>query len=266
MLTRPSTALAMNAIFSNPGIARISIGWRISEESASSANSTDNSSESTSNILSTLSSLIGGFGGGAEARLAAATSTDALGNFLSELITGKRIPMTVIAKNPALQAPSYTGKAFFGEAPAALSNVDIEQLFNKKIGCFPKPSNGAGTTSFGFQNMGSFSNSMSLSGLVSKVLFGGLEAVVGSKKAGQVSAIVDQISTLTGSNVDEILDIRRADTAIPMLSALSAVASGTDKSIFSADTFAKGWQLSNSVSNHLQNVDPKFMELVKRFT
>lgn len=230
---------------------------------------TDNSKgEDISNILDRLSSVVGGFGsfGGATARLQLPTSTDAIGNFMSELVTGNRIPMTVIAKNPMLQSPSYVGKAFFGESPTALSNIDIKQLFNKKIGCFPKPSNGSGTTSFGIQNMKSFSSSMSVAGLANKILFGGSMPSEGTKKLRQLSAIVDQINTFTGSTADEILDIRRADTAIPMMSALSAVASGTDKSVFSTDTFSAGWKLSNSLSNHLQNANPRLMETVKRFT
>ena len=194
--------------------------------------------EDIGSIIRSLSSFLGGLGGlgGATARLNNAGADDALGHFLSELITGKRIPMNVIAKNPNLQLPSYAGKAFFGEAPTALSLVDMDQLFNKKIACFPKPSSGAGTTSFGLQNMGSMGSSIPIANFVSKMIFGNSSFTTGTKKARQIEAAVTKIRTFTGASATEKLDVRRADTAIPMMAAMSAVMSGTDGCVFSNDT------------------------------
>ncbi len=224
------------------------------------------SGQDVGDILSNLGILASGFGGmGASLKLSSGGAEDALGQFMSELITGKRIPMSVIAKNPNLQSPSYTGKAFFGEAPTALNNIDIDSLFAKKIGAFPQPSNGSGTTSFGLQNMKSFTNSMSVSGLVSKMLTGSELFTEGTKKARQIESVVDQLNTMTGATGSDIVDIRRADTAIPMMSALSAIGSGSTKSAFGTDTYKSGWMLSNSVSNHLQNNNSPFFEAVKRY-
>lgn len=232
------------------------------------AQNTDNQSndgDDIGGILNTISSALSGFGG-ASARLENQGADDALGHFLSELITGKRIPMTVIAKNPSLQSPSYQGKAFFGEGPAALSNVDIGSLFCKKIAVFPKPSAGAGTSSFSLQNMGSLASSLPIDNVIGKMLFGNSNVEAGSKKSRQLETVMSTISDITGAVSGESVDVRRADTAIPLLSAFSAVASGTEKSIFSIDTFAQGWKLANSVSNQLQAIDPTYLQAIRRFT
>ena len=224
------------------------------------------SGQDVGDILSNLGVLASGFGGmGASLLLSSGSSENALGQFMSELLTGQRIPMAVIAKNPNLQSPSYTGKAFFGESPTSLSNIDMTSVFAKRIGAFPVPSNGSGTTSFGLQNMKSFSNSMSVNGLVAKMLTGSSVFEQGTKKARQIEGVVSQLNTMTGSTGEEIVDIRRADTAIPMMSALSAIGSGSDKSAFGTDTYKSGWMLSNSVSNHLQNNNSPFFEAVKRY-
>lgn len=224
------------------------------------------SGQDISDILGNIGVLASGFGSaGVALQLSAGGAENALGNFMSELITGQRIPMSVIAKNPNLQSPSYTGKAFFGESPTALLNIDIDSLFAKKIGAFPIPSNGSGTTSFGLQNMKSFTNNMSVNGLVSKIMTGNALFQEGTKKARQIAGVVDQLNTMTGATGADIVDIRRADTAIPMMSALSAIGSGMDKSAFNTDTYKSGWMLSNSVSNHLQNNNSPFFEAVKRF-
>jgi len=219
-------------------------------------------------MLNSLSSLVSGFTsgfGGLGPRLNNSGVEDTVGHFLTELISGKRVPTSVIAKNPAMQSPSYSGKAFFGEAPTAVSNVDIDQLFNKKLGVFPKPSNGAGTTSFGLQNLGSFGGAMSVTNLLGKMFFGTAEVDPNTKKGRQLDAIVEKVTTITGSSADESIDIRRADTSIPMLQAISACGTNTDKCVFPSNSFSEGWVLSNSVSNDLQTRDPRFMEAVKRF-
>lgn len=225
------------------------------------------SGESTSSILDNLGKIIGGISNAASIamRLEQGDAANALGNFLSELITGNRIPMSVIAKNPNLQSPSYVGKAFFGEAPSALSLIDINELFNKRIGVFPVPSNGAGTTSFGIQNFKSFQNAMTVAEFVSKISTGSKDFDPGSKKERMIMGMVDKVSDITGARADEIIDIRYADTSIPMLAALSAVDAGGKQSPFGVDTYSGGWKLSNSVGNHLQLTQPSFMTAVKRY-
>lgn len=223
--------------------------------------------EDDSNIMDTLSSVVSGFGAvdSIMDRLAMGSAESALGHFMSELITGARVPMTVIAKNPVLQIPSYIGKVFFGESATALSAVDMAQVFAKKIAAFPLPSNGAGASSFGLQNLKSLAGDISLSSLVSKIGFGSTVVAEGTKKARQIAGVVDQISSITGALGSEKLDIRRADTAIPMLSALSAVASGTEKALFSTDTFSNGWTLSNGVSAFLQAKNSKTYQALRTF-
>lgn len=221
------------------------------------------SGESMDSILQNLGIATSGFG--SLMQLESGSSDFAMGNFLSELVLQKRIPTSVIAKNPNMQSPSYAGKAFFGESPSALSVVDIDQVFAKKIGYFPKPSNGSGTTSFGLQNMGSLGQTMSVESLISKINFGSMSVEPGSKKSRQVAAIGDQLNALTGARLDEAVDIRRADTAIPLMSALSAISAGSQSSPFSADTYKSGWMMANGVSNHLQNNGSPFLEAIKRF-
>ena len=113
--------------------------------------------------------------------------------------------------------------------------------------------------------MRGFSNSMSISGLVGRVMFGSSQIVDGSKKFRQVSSVVSRINDLTGGVGDEIIDIRRADTAIPMLSALSTSMSGTDKSVFSMNTYKGAWTMATGVASQLQVANPKYLEMIKRF-
>ena len=190
--------------------------------------------------------------------------TGDMGNFLSELIEGKRIPTNVIAKNPMMNAPSYTGKAFFGEAPNAMSNVDIDQLFAKKIAVFGQPSNGVGTSSFSMQNFGSFASSMPLNQFVSKVITGTSD-LGSTRKENMINSIVMGINTFTGSKSTDMVEITRADNAIPIMMALATKLSGYDKSVFSGSTFQEGWGLAQSVGNALQQQDPGFLEVARKF-
>lgn len=212
-------------------------------------------------VLGAISNLIGGFGG---ASLGPRLETSDMGNFLSELISGKRIPTNVIAKNPMLQSPSYTGKAFFGEHANPLANVDVDQLFNKAIAVFPQFSSGAGTSSFVMQNFSSFQQEMPIQNFVSKFVTG--SADIGSqRKLNQINGIVDKISSLAGAKPTDIIDVRRADNAIPMMMSISTTLSGFDKSVLSASTFQEGWINAQSVANQLMSIDPSFMEAARRF-
>lgn len=221
-------------------------------------NKSDN--DGVSSTLDALSQIVGGLGGGAGMRV----ETADIGNFLSELITGKRIPSNVIAKNPMMQNPSYVGKAFFGENPNAMANVDIDQLFPKMIAVFPQMSNGAGTTSFGMQNFGSFSRSMPLSGFVSKVITGS-SSITSNRKLNQINQVVDAINSFTGSKATDMVDVTRADNAIPVMMAMSTQFSGLNKSVFSGSTFQNGWVSAQSVASILSSNNPQFMETARKF-
>lgn len=207
----------------------------------------------------------GSLSAGAAMRLASAESSDTLGQFMSELLTGKRIPMTLISKNPNLQSPSYIGQAFLGESPTALSNIDITQTFAKKIAAFPKPGNGSGATSFAFQNSGSLTKAMSINQLVGKVLFGSSDSGTLSKQS-LVSSAIDKLNVLTGVVDGESIEPSRADTAIPLLTALSAVQSGTDKAIFPSEIFQEGWTLASGIANHLAKVDANYLRAFQQLT
>lgn len=212
-------------------------------------------------ILNTISSIVGGFGG---ASAGPRLDTGDMGNFLSELITGNRIPMTVIAKNPMLQLPSYVGKAFFGEFPNPMSNIDIDQLFNKPIAIFPKPSSGAGTSSFSMQNFSTFSGSMPIQNFVSKVLTGSAD-ITSQRKLNQVTSVLNKVVALTGAKATDTVEITRADNAMPMMMAMASALSGYDKNVFSTSTFQEGWVAAQSVAQTLSQTDPSFMEAARRF-
>lgn len=229
----------------------------------STAQNTVNKSDSNDvqSILSTISSIVGGFGGpGPGPRL----ETAEMGNFLSELITGNRIPTNVIAKNPMMQLPSYVGKAMFGEFQNPLSNVDIDQLFNKPIAVFPQPTNGAGTSSFSMQNFSSFSQSMPLTNFVSKIVTGSAD-ISSQRKLNQITQIVDKINTFTGSSSDDTIEVSRADNAIPVMIAMSSALAGFDKSIFSGSTFQDGWVMAQSAASQMASTNPQFIEAARRF-
>lgn len=214
-------------------------------------------------VLDVVSSVIGGFSGfeSATPRLEIGTSTEALGHFMSELVTGNRIPMSVIAKNPNLQSPSYIGKTMFGEGPTSLSNIDMNQLLNKRIGCFPKFESGAGTTSFGIQNLSSVSKLNTPITVVAKIALGSFPDAY-TKKARQLDAMMEKVRTLTGCVDNEVFNLNSADVAIPMMSAISAICSDTDKPIFTNDVFSQAWLLSNSVTNQLQHTNPNLLQMM----
>lgn len=224
------------------------------------------SGDSMADILSNIGAITSGvgIGFGVMEMLQSGTPEKAIGNFMSELLTGKRIPMSVIAKNPNMQAPSWAGKTFFGESPNALSVIDITEIFAKKIGAFPKPTNGSGATSFSLQNMGSLSANMTIGGLISKMNFGNMSFSLGTTKGNFIVGIADQIQSLTGAKISDVIDIRRADTAIPLMSALSTISAGFGSSPFPLDTFQQGWIMANAVTSYTRNNIPE-VEAMRRF-
>lgn len=221
----------------------------------------ESNNDDMNSILSAISGIVGGFGGGS---VGPRLEVSEMGNFLSELISGQRIPTNVIAKNPMLQQPSYVGKTMFGELPNALANVDIDQLFNKMIAVFPQPSNGAGTSSFSMQNFNSFSREMPMINLVSKIITGSPE--IGSqRKLKQITNIANAVGDLAGIKTDTIVDITRADNAIPMMMAMASSLSGFDKAVFSDSTFKNGWIQAQAAAQQMAQRNPAFMEAARRF-
>jgi len=217
--------------------------------------------EDSKSILNSISSLLSGFSGSIQS-ITTRIETNDMGNFLSELITGNRVPTNVIAKNPNLQAPSYAGKAYFGEQPTSIANVDVDQLFAKSIAVFPKPSSGNGATSFTMQNFKSFSSAMPLENFVSKIITGNVE-IKTQRKRDHISKYLEKISHFTGASRTETVEVNRADNAIPIQMALSTTFSGFDKMVFSTKTFSEGWINSQQAASYCYLQDPGFMEIAR---
>lgn len=225
---------------------------------------TTSSKKSTTDVLNNFASLVGGtISSAVMSRLEIPDATEALGHFMSELIDGKRIPTTIIAKNPMKQSPSYVGQTLFGESPNALGLVDITEDFPKKIAVFPKPTNGAGKSSFTMQN---FMGSMNISNLVNQLVFDGGSIVSGTFKANSINAIVDTVKANTGILDNEFLDVKFADTGIAIQIELSAVLSNLSKSPFGSGIFQEGWQMACAVNNFMQKNNPNFLKVIKENT
>jgi len=229
-------------------------------------NVSSSGADDIASLFSNISSILGGLSGGTQARLGNISADNALGHFMSELIDGKRIPMAVIAKNPMKQIPSYIGQTLFGESPTSLSLVDINELFNKKIAVFAKPSSGAGTSSFGMQNFSSLGSAMNLESFVNKMNFGGSSITSGSKKESMINTIVDELKSATGATATETFKLNSADVAIPLQIALSACNCGTSKTPFATKSFQDGWQLASHVSNFMQKNNTQFLNVVRGLT
>jgi hypothetical protein len=227
------------------------------------ATQSTNNQSSDGNDIGAVMQAISGFIGGMESA-GVRLETGELGSFMSELITGARIPINIIAKNPILQAPSYAGKVFFGELPGILSNIDIDQIFNKPIAAFAKMAAGAGTSAFVMQNFSSFSQAMPVVEFAAKILTGSAD-VSSLRKLGQVMQVVDQVVGLTGGRATDIIDITRADNAIPMMMAMASTMAGFDKNVFSGSTFQEGWIAAQAVAQQLSRNDPGFIEAARRF-
>jgi len=237
---------------------------RLYSRYANASTSAGQGGDDISSILSNLSSLIGGFGSSSAILTSMSSAENALGHFMSELLDGKRIPMTVIAKNPMKASPSYTGQTLFGESATSLSHVDVDEVFPKKIAVFPKPSNGAGSTSFGMMNFGSLGSTvMNLTEFASKMLFGSSSITSGSYKETAIINAVAQLSALTGATSTETFSVNSADVAIPLQIALSTIHAGTSSSPFSSSSFQEGWQLANHIANYMQNSNPSFLNVIK---
>lgn len=204
-------------------------------------------------------SAFGIFGGIAGGPLLSQMGGLAIGNYMSELVTGKRIPTQRIANNPSLRPPSYAGKAFFGETPCALPAVD--QLFCRKVGSFSEPTGGSGTDSFGMQNFASFGGVLNVASVVARMVTG--SAVVPSPNSfyGQnVNTIISNVANILNVGTGASIEMRRSDNAIPMMIGLSAAIAGQSFSPFGSGTMSNGWKIASSAANEIQNINPGFLE------
>jgi hypothetical protein len=215
------------------------------------------------NILSNigvLSSLTSLGSSSADIAVKAGGADQILGNFMSELVLGTRIPMSVQTQNPMLQPPSYAGKVFFGEAAVSTSLIDIDQLFPKLIAIFSDSSGGAGTSSFGLQNFGSFGGTNTLSDMVNQVAFGTTSFVSGSYKETLSTTMVNNVSNLLGVTSDIGIELKRADNAIPFMEAMTRGISGSTDVIFPAQVFQQGWIAASTASSLLNSETRRVLE------
>ena len=204
-------------------------------------------------------SAFGIFGGIAGGPLLSQMGGLAIGNYMSELITGKRIPTQKIANNPSLRPPSYAGKAFFGETPCALPAVD--QLFCRKVGSFGEPTGGSGTDSFGMQNFASFGGALNIGSVIARMVTGSSVVPNTNSYYGQnVNTMIGNVCNILNVATGSTIEMRRSDNAIPMMIGLSAAIAGQSFSPFGSGTMSDGWKIASSAANEIQNINPGFLQ------
>jgi len=204
-------------------------------------------------------SAFGIFGGIAGGPLLSQMGGLAIGNYMSELVTGKRIPTQKIANNPSLRPPSYAGKAFFGETPCALPAVD--QLFCRKVGSFGEPTGGSGADSFGMQNFASFGGVLDVASVVSRMVTGsGVVPNTNSFYGQNVNTMISNVANILNVGTGSSIEMRRSDNAIPMMISISAAIAGQSFSPFGSGTMSDGWKIASSAANEIQNINPGFLE------
>ena len=198
--------------------------------------------------------------------LAAARAKNSFGGFamsaiLAELTLGQRLPSMILYNNPILQAPSFIGQAFFGEA--ANAQYAIEQLFCRKIGAFPAPQNAMGATVFGMQNFGSYGGTTTLRNMVSRTLLDVTTAPAAGTTLGDlVDEGVTNVANLLNIKTDSIIEARRSDNAIPYLIAMTAVIAGDEVSPIPTSNHSEAWKIASSVGNDLQRYNPDFFTTI----
>lgn len=188
-----------------------------------------------------------------------------IGNLLSRLVLGQEIPTQIASNNPLLEGPSYIGRAFFGEHSISLPAVD--QLFPKRVAFFSDPQSSSGTTSFKFQNFGSFGGPQTLQNVVSNIIGGNVSGAVSVAAAGFLDNFIgnkaNDIGNLLGAAVDSTIDLRRSDNAIPLMIGMASVLANDTKSPFPTSVFSEGWRLASSVGNIIQDRNPEFINTLR---
>jgi len=209
--------------------------------------------KNSSDVLSNINNLLGGAN-----MLLSLTGGSAVGNFLSELVTGSRLSTQQIARNPNLSPPSYQGKAFFGESMVSLPAVD--QLFARKVGAFSLESSAVGALSFGLQNFGSFSSGIPINQVISKFTTGSFSIPDPSSFiGGNMNTLINNTTNILNVSPTSVIEMFRGDNAIPFMTGFSAAISEQVQSIFSIDIFSEGWNMASSVANQVQNINPGFL-------
>jgi len=201
----------------------------------------------------------GPLGGIAGAAVLSQIGGNAVGSFMSQVLTGTRIASSQIANNPMLTPPSYAGKSFFGEAPVALPAID--QVFCRSIGAFSASSGGNGVVSFGMQNFASMGSAMSVASLVSNMLTGSFSipsptTFFGNQVAQNITNVCNVLNVKATSNIEP----RRSDNTIPFMIGMSAAIAGETFTPFGSTPFTTGWKLASSTANDIQKYNPQYLE------
>jgi hypothetical protein len=203
-------------------------------------------------------SQFGGLGALAIGPLLEQTGGLAIGGFMSELITGSRLPTQKIANNPSLRPPSYAGKTFFGETPCALPAVD--QLFCRKVGSFGNASGGSGADSFGMQNFASFGGSLDIASVVTKMVTGSSNIPDPTTFFGKhMEEMVGNVCNVLNVAKTASIEMRRSDNAIPFTIGLSAAIAGEVFSPFGSKAISDGWKVASSAANDIQRYNPQYL-------
>ena len=227
-------------------------------------------SQATTIAASAISSLLGAtplggvlnslgpLGGIAMGVLLQQVGGNAVGSFMSEVLTGQRIASSTLANNPMLTPPSMAGKSFFGEAPISLPAVD--QVFCRKIGAFGTPTGGTGVVSFGMQNFASMGGALSIASVVSNLVTGSSAIPSPATFYGQqVATMTSDLCNNMNVPVTSLIEMRRSDNAIPLMLGMSAVMVGENFSPFGSRPMTQGWALASSTANDIQKYNPQYL-------
>lgn len=203
-------------------------------------------------------SSLGPLGGIAMGVLLQQVGGNAVGSFMSEVLTGQRIASSTIANNPMLTPPSMAGKSFFGEAPISLPAVD--QVFCRKIGAFGTPTGGTGVVSFGMQNFASMGGALSIASVVSNLVSGSSAIPSPTTFYGQqVATMTSNLCNNMNVPITSMIEMRRSDNAIPLMLGMSAVMIGENFSPFGSKPMTQGWALASSTANDIQKYNPQYL-------
>lgn len=219
-----------------------------------------------STTLSSLTSMVSSLAspgniGGAAASMLKAPGGLVPSSQLTKEALGQAVPPGVLANNPVLQAASYIGRAFFGEALVPIAAID--QMFSRPIGNYPRPSSGAGTASFKMQNFASMGGSMNIQQALMQVVYGITSVTPGSPLATLISQQASDVANTLGATLTTAVELRRSDNAIPMMIGMSTVLANDTSCPFSTSSFSNGWKIASSVGNDLQKYNPKFLQHIQ---
>jgi hypothetical protein len=205
---------------------------------------------------------LGALGGIGLGSLLGQSGGNAMGSFMSEMMTGKRLKTCQLSKNPMLTPPSYAGKAYFGEAPFALPALD--QVFCRKVGSFGTTQGGGGVVSFGMQNFASFGGGMSVASMVSKMVTGTPTVPdPGTFYGDMVGKQIENVANVLNVKTTDTIEPRRSDNSIPFMIGMSSTIVGEKFSPFGSGTFSDSWKLAASTANEIQKVNPQFLATCK---